>query len=216
MKDIRYFLEEEDKYCQTKPEECVIWDEEAQDWDYNHSPLDFLRLKSFHHSFENLEYNKEVTKGYDLSDAELTILGMFTMQHSGCFRDDYYTPPIPKLATNMFEVLNCTVEKAPKTENHILYRFCVDEDRNDMEIGDRIVIPHNLTCTADKWNRKDNNIYIIYTLPKLNTNAHDLYRMYRHGHEKQVNFLRGTKFLIVDKEIIDETEYYQFIMHEIK
>ena len=48
------------------------------------------------------------------------------------------------------------------------------------------------------------------------TKAHDLYRMYNHGHEKQVNFLRGSKFLIEDKKIIDDTEYYQFIMHEIK
>lgn len=216
MKDIRYFLDEESKYCQTQPKECEVWDEDAQEWSYKRIPLAFLLSKPFLREYENISYKKELTKGYDLNDAELTMLGLFIMQHSRYFRDDYYELPIPELALNMFEVLNSLVAKAPVTENALLYRFCVDEDRKDMEIGDSIVFPYNLTCTANKWNRKDNNIYVIHTLPKEDTNAHDLYRMYGHGCEKQVNFLRGTKFLVVDKEIIDKTEYHIFVMNEIK
>ena len=216
MKDIGYFIEEEDKFCRTEPVECEVWDKDVQEWSYKRIPLVFLRSKPFQCEYENISYKKELTKGYDLNDAELTMLGLFIMQHSRYFRDDYYELPIPELALNMFEVLNSLVAKAPVTENDLLYRFCVDEDRNDMEIGDTVVFPHNLTCTADKWNRKDNNIYVIHTLPKEDTNAHDLYRMYGHGCEKQVNFLRGTKFLVVDKEIIDETEYHKFVMNEIK
>ena len=216
MKDIRYFLDEENKYCQTKPEEILAWDEEVQEWDYKRIPLAFLRQRPFQRGYDNIAYRKQLTNGFNLSDSELTMLGLFIMHHSRYFRDDYYGNEIPILAKNMFEVLDCLVAKAPITENQIVYRFCVDEDESDMEIGDTIIIPHNLTCTADKWNRNDNNIYIIHTLPKEDTNAHDLYRMYLHGHEKQVNFLRGTRFLVVDKKEIDETEYHIFVMNEIK
>ena len=34
MKDIQYFLDVEDKYCQTIPEEVEVWDEDVQEWDY--------------------------------------------------------------------------------------------------------------------------------------------------------------------------------------
>ena len=218
MKDIDYFLYEEDKYNEVHRNDFGVFDEEMKEFVFGQDdPLSFLIERPFHGIYEKaIDYIKENTKGFCLSEAEMTMLGVFYARWSAPFRDDYYSLPIPELALNMFEVLNSLVAKAPATENEVLYRFCVDEDRNDMKIGDTIVFPYNLTCTADKWDRKDNNIYVIHTLPKEETNAHDLYRMYSHGCEKQVNFLRGTKFLVVNKGIIDETAYLIFVMNEIK
>jgi len=218
MKDIEYFLYEEDKYNDVKRDDFGVFDEELNEFVFDEDdPLSFLKERPFHGIYEKaIDYIRENTKGFCLSEAEMTILGMFYAKWSAPFRDDYYTLSIPELALNMFEVLDSVVSKAPVTENKLLYRFCVDEDRNDFKVGDSITFSYNLTCTADKWNRNDNNIYIIHTLPVNKTNAHDLYRLYRHGNEKQVNFLRGTKFLIVDNEIMDETGYNIFVMNEIK
>ena len=217
MKDIQYFLDEEDKYCQTDPEETMVWDDEAQDWDYKRIPLDFLRSRPFHQSYNNLGCIKERTQGFDLSDAELTILGMFIMHHSWCFRDDYYGEEIPEIAKNMFEVFDSLVAKAPKTKNHLLYRFCVDEDRHDLKINEIISFPHNLTCTSEKWNRSDNDIYVVTTLSGSRTRAHDIYKMYPHNEqERQVNYLRGTKFLVIDVQDIPGTKYHEFFMNELK
>ena len=101
MKDIQYFLDVEDKSCQTIPEEVEVWDEDVQEWDYKRIPLDFLRSRPFYQSYNNLDYRKERTQGYDLNDAELTVLGMFFMHCSAPFRDDYYTQKgdaVPEIA----------------------------------------------------------------------------------------------------------------------
>ena len=217
MKEIRYFLDEEDKYCQTEPEEIMIWDEETQEWDYKRIPLDFLRSRPFLQSYNNLDYKRERTQGYNLSDAELTVLGMFIMHHSQYFRDDYYGDVIPEIAKNMFEVLDSLVSKAPVKAHKTLYRFCQVEDKHDMKVGDVLFIPHNLTCTSDKWERNDRNIYIVQTLPQDKTHAHDIYKMYPHNeNEHQINFLRGTKFLVTAIKDVSGTEYHEFYMEELE
>lgn len=199
MKDISYFLDEEDKYCQTKPEEVEVWDEDAQEWDYKHIPLDFLRSRPFHRYYNDVDYIRERTQGYELTEAELVALGLFFMQHSRYFRDDYYGDKIPEIALNMFEILNNVISKAPTTENTTLYRFCQDEDKHDMKVGDIVVIPHNLTCTTEEWNRNDNNIYVIKTLPHDKTHAHDIYKLYPHNeNEKQVNPLAELNQCVFD------------------
>ena len=216
MKDIKYFLEEEYKYCQIEREEVEVWNEEIQDWDYKRIPLDFLRQKPFQREYGNITYKKKQTKGYNLSDAELTMLGLFIMHHSQFFRDDYYDV-IPEIAKNMFEVLDVSVSKAPITEHKILYRFCQVEDKYDMKVGEVLFIPHNLTCTSDKWDRNDRDIYIIQTLPHDKTHAHDMYKMYPHNeNEHQINFLRGTKFLVTAIKDIFGTEYHEFYMEELE
>ena len=106
MKDIHYFLEEEDKYCQNKSEEFEVCDEEVQEWEYKRVPLDFLRQRPFQCEYDNIAYKKELTKGYDLSDEELTMLGLFIIHQSRYFRDDYYGDVIPEIAKNMFKVLS--------------------------------------------------------------------------------------------------------------
>ena len=217
MKDIRYFLEEENKYCQTEREEVEVWNEEVQDWDHKRLPLDFLRQIPFQRGYNNIAYKKELTKGYDLSDAELTMLGLFIMHHSKYFRDDYYGNNVPEIARNMFDVLDNAISKAPVTQSETLFRFCVNEDNSEMEIGDTITFTHNLTCTTERWDRRDNNIYIIKTLPHDRTRAHDVYRMYPHNmNEHQINFLRGTKFLVTKIKEIAGTEYHEFFMDELE
>ena len=217
MKDIRYFLEEENKYCQTEREEVEVWNEEVQDWDHKRLPLDFLRQNPFQRGYNNIAYKKELTKGYDLSDAELTMLGLFIMHHSKYFRDDYYGNNVPEIARNMFDVLDNAISKAPVTQSETLFRFCVNEDNSEMEIGDTITFTHNLTCTTERWDRRDNNIYIIKTLPHDRTRAHDVYRMYPHNmNEHQINFLRGTKFLVTKIKEIAGTEYHEFFMDELE
>ena len=215
MKDIRYFLDEENKYCQTKPKECEVWDDEALDGGTQRDPIDFLRQRPFQREYDSICYKKELTKEYDLNDSELTMLGLFIMHHSRYFRDDYYGNDIPEIVKNMFDVLDSAISKAPITESKMVFRFCVDEDRSNMRIGEEIIIPHNLTCTADKWDRKDNNIYIIQTLTHGKTHAHDVYNMYPHNKkERQVNFLRGTKFYITGIEDLEGTAYHKFYMSE--
>ena len=160
MKDIQYFLEVEDTYNQTEPKDNMVWDEEVQDWDYKHIPLDFLRSRPFRRSFDNIEYKKELTKGFCLSDAELTILGMFIMHCSAPFRDDYYGETIPDIAMYMFEVLDNVVEKAPITETDVVYRHCKYPDKSNMKVGDILFVPHNLTCSTDLWRSHDGCVYI--------------------------------------------------------
>ena len=216
MKDIKYFLYEEDKYCQTEREEVEVWNEEIQDWDYKRIPLDFLRQRPFQREYNNLAYKKVLTKGYNLSDAELTILGMFIMHHSRYFRDDYYGDIVPEIAKNMFEILDNLVAKAPVAKVNTLYRDCKYPDTITLQVGDVLVVPHNLTCTTNNCIRDDSNFYVIRTLPQALTRAHDIYKMYPHNvQEKQVNFLRGTKFLVTKIEIIEGTEYHIFYMNEL-
>ena len=217
MKDIKYFLDEEDEYNQTQSIDNIVWNGEAQESIYNHRPLGFLQQKPFHRTFEKSLYHiKERTQGYDLSEAEMVVLGMFIMHHSRYFRDDYYEAKIPEIALNMFEVLNSAISKAPKTDSRVLYRFCNSHDNQKMQIGDIIKIPHNLTCTPkDKWGSHE-GIYIIQTLPKNITRAYDLYKMYSHNiNEKQVNFLRGNKFYVTGIEKITGTPFHRFYMNEI-
>lgn len=217
MKDISYFLGAEEKYNHTELEEKMVWNEELQAWDYRSAPLDFLRSNPFHRSYENIEYNRKLTKDFKLTDAELVVLGMFIMHYSAPFRDDFYGNEIPELALNMFDVLNSLVAKAPITEHSILYRFCQAEDKHDMMVGDILFVPHNLSCTSDKWNRNDRNVYVIKTLSHDKTCAHDIYKMYPHNvNEHQINFIRGTKFLVTEIKEIFGTEYREFYMKELK
>ncbi len=101
MKDIHYFLDEEDWYNQADYKDVGFWDEEFEGSDL----ICFLRQKPFHRNYSCIDYVREHTKGYELNDAELTVLSMFIMNYSRYFRDDYYNKPIPEIATSMFEVL---------------------------------------------------------------------------------------------------------------
>ena len=205
MKDLKYFLEEENKYC--KMERGV-----------KSSPLDFLRTCPFRQTIEqSLEYIKDNTKGYDLSEVEMVVLGLFIMHHSKYFRDDYYGKEIPDIAKNMFEVLNNVVSKAPKIECDILYRFCHSHDEFRMKDGDVLYVSHNLTCTQNIWPSHRENRYIIKPLPQDKTRAHAICKMYHHNEkEAQVNYLRGTRFHVTKVEEIVGTEYHLFYMDELK
>lgn len=215
MKNIKYFLDEEDRYNQANHEAVLLWNNGLES--IERDPLSFLRKRPFHRSYDNIGYVRELTKGYELNDAEHIVLSMFIMQSSQYFRDDYYNMPIPEIAISMFEVLESVIAKAPRFDKNTLYRFCNDNDKFDMKVGDVIFVPHNLTCTTSRWNRSDCNIYVIQTLSQDKTRAHDLCKMYPHNPaEKQVNFLRGTKFLVTDIKEIKGTVYHEFYLKELE
>lgn len=216
MKDISYFLDEEDDYNNNKSTKKQVNEETLIDSTPTYDSLDFLCSRPFHVFYENIEYGRKISHGYNLSDAELTMLGMFLMQYSRLFRDDYYKPPIPNLVNCMFETLNQAISKAPQNNCSTLYRFCNDYDKADFKVGETTTFPFNLTCTEDKWNISDKNIYIINTLPQHKTRARALYRMYRQNkREKQINFLRNSTFIITHIDRTKDKKHHIFYMNEI-
>ena len=97
----------------------------------------------------------------------------------------------------MQSCLYSLIAKSPTFTGTILYRFCVSEDKLDFKIGQHYTCPHSLTTTCDNWD-KDTNRYIITPLPKSQTKAHSIFKIYNHGEENQVNFLPNTSFVITD------------------
>lgn len=58
-----------------------------------------------------------------------------------------------------------------------------------MKVGETISFPYNLTCTNYDWKQaKFKNVYVITPLQDGNTKAHNLYDIYEHGQEKQIDF----------------------------
>lgn len=213
MIDIKYFLEEEDNYNKTNHDEWTT--NEFGELEFAHDALSFLREKPFHKLCAATDFVTERCTQFGLTDSERTVLRMFYAKWSAEFRDDFYKKPIPELANNMFITLNNVIKKAPITDSKVLYRFCNEYDQANMKINDVILIPHNLTCTTFNWNQNGNNVYVICTLPSDKTCAHDLYKIYEHGDEKQVNFLRGTRFLVTKIEEIPNTKYHTYYLDEL-
>ena len=85
-----------------------------------------------------------------------------------------------------------------------------------MKVGDVITFPYNLTCTNFDWHQdKDKNVYVITPLPDGNTKAHNLYEIYEHGDEKQVNFLRETSFKVTKIEKTKGSDFVKIHLEEI-
>ena len=71
MKDIQYFLSEEEKYLassQAEPE--LVWNEELEEFGFSYDPLSFLGKKPFQ-SFQHNNIDKE--NRYGLTDVEKMI-----------------------------------------------------------------------------------------------------------------------------------------------
>jgi len=219
-KDITYFLNAEQEFCNAHPTYGKM--SINKDSEMTFIGLDdrayFLIGKPFakyyHHTNKIIE-NEEV---YGLTLAERVLLKMFYCEHSVEFRDDYYYDKknIPQVISEMFNGLNNIVKKAPLNNDKILYRFCCDYDPNDMKVGDVITFPYNLTCTNFDWHQdKEKNVYVITPLPDGNTKAHNLYEIYEHGDEKQVNFLRETSFKVTKIEKTKGSDFVKIHLEEI-
>lgn len=141
---------------------------------------------------------------------------MYYAEHSAKFRDDYYHGEIPEVVRQMFIGINNVVSKAPQNKDKILYRFCHDEDPKGMKVGDVVNFPYNLTCTNFDWNQaKYKNVYVITPSPNGKTRAHNLYEIYEHGDEKQVDFLRDTSFMVTKVEETKGTPYRKYYLKEL-
>ena len=223
MKPLKYFLQEENKYNESHNGDNITLDfgEESGGilWDAEDELLYFLRKRPFEkYSKASLEHIDETSK-YGLSPIERTILSMFYGDCSAEFRDDLYRGCVPIFVMNMMEVLDSVVRKAPTTKHNILYRFCHDSDKIDMEEDEDIVFAFNLTCTADNWAKvwppKESKVYIVYPLQNEFTRGHDLYKIYNKANEKQVDFLRNTKFKVAKVKNLNDIDSKLIYLNEL-
>ena len=219
MKDIDYFLKTELQFIAGHPDYGQLtYNEEIgemEDIGMN-DPSFFLMSKPFEKHFSKLGRNLGKEDDYGLTDAEKVALKMFYCRHSAEFRDDFYYDGIPEFAYEMFQVLNSLVSKAPVNRDEILYRFCVENDYVPSKVGEVMTVAHNLTCTNYDWHKEDQrNVYVITPKNDGKTKAHNLYEIYEHGDEKQVNFLRGTSFEVLKIEPTPGTEYKRIYLKEI-
>lgn len=216
--NLQYFLDAEEAFCKDHPDYGdYFWNEKMGEMDVVGSDdrLSFLMEKPFsEHSKLTAIGNEEL---YGLTDAECVVLLLFYGKYSVQFRDDYYYSGIPKLAHDLMDVLDSLISKAPQNKDKVLYRFCHHMDRVDMKIGDVVTFSYNLTCTNFDWHQDDRkNVYVITPLSEGKTKAHNLFEIYEHGDEKQVDFLRGTSFLVTKIEQTEKSKFKKIYLKEIE
>lgn len=217
-KDMQYFLEAEKKFCKEHPDYGKpFFDEkygmrEVGDED----SANFLIGKPIAEYFNHCNRNFGNEEKYGLNEAERVLLCMYYAQHSAKFRDDYYHGVIPEVVKQMFIGINNVVAKAPLSKDKILYRFCQSADPKGMKVGDMVKFPYNLTCTNYDWNQaKYKDVYVITPLANGKTRAHNLYEIYEHGKEKQVDFLRDTSFKVTKVVTTEGTPYRKYYLSEV-
>lgn len=85
-----------------------------------------------------------------------------------------------------------------------------------MKVGDVVNFPYNLTCTNFDWNQaKYKDVYVITPLQNGKTIAHNLYEIFEHGDEKQIDFLRDTSFEVTKIEETEGTSYKLYYLSEV-
>lgn len=200
MEDIKYFLETEKKFQEEHsdgPE--LYYDPECGGMTYKSYPGDFLE-EGWMNKFAQEPHSEKVRsamKKYNLTEVEVLIMNCFYGNLSQYFRDDTYEQfgEVPEISQKMQKVLENFIRKAPKHKGGVLYRFLNSHDRSDFNIGDVFEPSFSLTTTNEDW-EQDKNSYVITPLPEESTSAYDIYKIYNHGEENQVNFLKGTKFVV--------------------
>ena len=219
-KDIQCFLEAEKNFCKEHPDYGKYRFDDIYGMSYvgDDDRAEFLVDKPFSKHLKHGEsiYGKEET--YGLTKAERMLLSMFYNNYSSKFRDDYYLDRenMPEVISEMFVGINNVVAKAPLNKDKVLYRFCMDKDKKDMVVGEVVCFPYNLTCTNYDWHQeKYNNVYVITPLSNGKTKAHNLFEIYEHGDEKQVDFLRNTSFKVTKVEATEGTEFKKYYLSEL-
>ena len=198
LKDIQYFIDEEKEYISKHKNNEKIFEFGTGiiDADF-YNPDNFLKDGKIQWYYGAMIKYIDNEENFELTEAERVVLRMFYGDMSHIFRDDYYQNDVPEIAQELFKVLNSVVSKAPQNESSRLYRFCVREDKVDFKEGDVFTVPHNLTCTEEDWKQSGRkHVYIIEPLKDGKTKAHNVYQIFKHGSERQVNFTRKTSFEI--------------------
>lgn len=218
MKDIDFFLDAERKFQKEHPNGLELYyDSECGCMMPKSHPEDFLQdgwMNKFAQS-PHSEKVKDAIRKYNLSEVEVLIMNCFYGNLSQYFRDDAYTQfgGVPEVAREMQKVLTSFIKKAPKHNGGMLYRFLNSHDTTDFKVGDVFAPSCSLTTTNEDW-EQEKDVYVITPLPEETTSAYDIYKIYNHNEENQVNFLKGTKFRVTNVER-DSKGFRRIYMNEI-
>lgn len=192
MKNLDYFVEFEQSYCKTPIPDMIYV--HGSGFEPGEEPLHFLRKGCFSQLAPKA---RKLNGESGLSDVEWLMLLCFMADLSPYFRSDTYYNGVPTVVKEMQSVLDHVISKAPIFSGEKLYRFLKSNDRTDFSIGDRFMPEHSLTTTMEDWGQ-DCDSYEITPLPPDKTKAHSICYFHNHGNEKQVNFERGTCFIVTD------------------
>lgn len=218
MKDVKYFLEMEKKFQKEHKDGMeLFYDSECGCMTCKSYPDDFLQ-GGWMNKFAKSPHSEKVTdaiRKYNLSEVEVLIMNCFYGNLSQYFRDDIYTQfgGVPEVAKEMQKVLTSFIKKAPKHNGGVLYRFLKSHDNTNLKIGDIFEPTYSLTTTNED-REQDKDVYVITPLLEEKTSAFDIYKIYNHNEENQVNFLKGTKFRVTNVER-DSKGFRRFYMDEI-
>lgn len=128
-------------------------------------------------------------------------------------KGDPLKSPFP--INEMCKALDIVLVKAPTCTDTPLYRQHRKNDIVDFKEGEIRTFPSYLTSSTKNWNQPNHQLIIT---PNLDyTNAKALYKIRNDKGENQVNFKRGTSFLIEKVEPFKEdgVEYRRIWMKEL-
>ena len=155
---------------------------------------------------------------HELSKWQLTKLEMLMLL---CYQGDLYhvfdegnkNSPFP--INEMCKAFDTVLVKAPTCTDTPLYRQHRKNDIVDFKEGEIRVFTSYLTTSVNNW--KQPNHQLIITPNLSHTKARALYKMRNDKEEYQVNFKRGSSFLIEKVETFkeDSVEYKRIWMKEL-
>lgn len=215
-KDLQYFLDAEKEFKERNPDYGQsFYDKTIEEFRKkgDDDRMNFLSNGVISQYSEDVKKSIGNSERYNLTDAQKLMIYLFQGRHSMLFRDDYYRE-VNEFIQNMMDTLESVIVKTPLNNDTTLYRYCTTYDRVDFKEGEVVTFPYSLTCTNKEWH-KDGNVYVIKPLHDGNTRAHNLFEIYNHGQENQVNFLRNTSFRVMQVKNVEGTEYCRFYLNEI-
>lgn len=159
------------------------------------------------------ELKHELSK-WQLTKFEMLMLLCYQGNLSAVFDNgDPFSSPYP--IDEMCKALDTVLIKAPICTDTPLYRQHRKNDVVDFKKGEIRTFISYLTTSKKNWNQPNHQLIITPNLS--HTNAKALYKIRNDKGEYQVNFKRGTSFLIEKVETFedDDIEYKRIWMKEL-
>lgn len=156
---------------------------------------------------------------HELSKWQLTKLEMLMLLCYQSNLSDVFDNGDPRKSpypiNEMCKAMDSVLMKAPVCTETPLYRQHRKNDVIDFKEGEIRTFPSYLTTSIKNWNQSCHQLKIIPNL--VHTNAKALYKIRNDKGEYQVNFKRGTSFLIEKVETIreDGVEFNRIRMKEL-
>ena len=156
---------------------------------------------------------------HELSKWQLTKFEMLMLL---CYQGDLWEvfdngDPIksPYPINEMCKALDTVLVKAPTCIDSPLYRQYRKNEVVDFKEGEIRTFPSYLTTSIKNWNQQCHQLIVTPNLS--HTNAKALYKIRNDKGEYQVNFKRGTSFLIEKVETFeeDDVKYKRIWMKEL-